>query len=579
MQHFSSFFRAEYLPDHKSDDNLRTKMARTQAACGCMDAICYETVAIDPVGVIDTSNGQYRGCSPVLFIGEDGKRLPCLSHMKLPPIEELEMTGPCKWTEQSMEACKMIGATALQGLYNRRCVECDSSGIDGLRFKYNGKIVARPVSSEELLPSGIDSSYTLLDLLQNIKTVTVRTIEIPGFSIELGDLTLYEQDPYDLTPFFQDLLDGAVRTFLDSLFGLLRPQDFSTNNPSISFSNTTIAEIMRVIDVYYQSRLAASVHINGLYVQGKILSFPLHKTIQTERPEASPIQEKFSGIALLFLSSCAFGGLLGAFLNKMRKGKTYVPLREKFAVLVGTVVFALEVTAYILRWAAEMEHYNFKKAFVHVDAQGAERFDSVIPFGFDLKGTGFIVTTYVAEISDASYNWTWLFIVGAAVSVVGLIASIWFGPSLYDQEGIEDEDNPKKNDDLKKDDEEKKETCNDNAQHAVQQHQHDDNASDVEEQKQDDGSLDVVEGQKQDDVASDVEEQKLDEDSVDDAGRLNTNGESEISIDLNASKRGKRTRQKEDEDSIHSGKLVTKSEILADFLNGSLRRRRNGQKE
>ncbi len=473
MPMLSSFLTGDLIPESISSsistNDFKSKVSWTQAACVCKDASCMESAAVDPIGFFNINNGLLRGRALVVFVADDGDLLPCLKHYSLPPIEELDVTGSCKWTTKSFEMCADIADTSeetyykIPQLYGHRCVECDDSDdIDGLRIMHHGKLVARAFNSSEMLTSYLpDPEMTLKDNLDSIP--------IPEGLNFAQEATAR----WVVKPFFVDGISSIFNLF----FAAMNPVDFGLERRETYASRASFAEITRVMDFAYHSQLGLFASLSSQEgIVEKMETLPMFVSKQLERPEAAPIQEILSSISLLLLASCGFGAILGSSLKKIIKscnkkqssamvknrnndevyknqightkkvdkgGRKCLQLFPGIAAVLGAfVVLALEALAYWLSWTAEKEHTQFSKAIVHMEVKGSKRF-TINPFGIsDMRGALFGVNTYVVELSDAGENWEWLYLTGMISCAVGLVLSAVFGPvfqEMVEEDNIDEE--------------------------------------------------------------------------------------------------------------------------------------------
>ena len=404
--YFTSFTRKGY-DEEVSKDNIKTKISSTQSYCVCADLKCQKRDAIDIRGVYEVDNGELRGFTPLKFLDENGKALPCLSNPKLPTIQDLQIQG-CSWKD----------------VRNRQVHKCGPNGIDGLRFidKETGRVYARSMNKSEIVPilSRADPDLSVEKALNSPlfmipeSTVEFETkISIPGTIFEIPI-----QLTQDIAPILNAAKDQMVITFFNAIARSLRAEDFPPENPG---SNATLAEIIRMSDAFSIDRLLLSVEgINDL-VNTTVYSSPLYMNLKGSRAETSPTQEIWSGVGTLIIQSCALGILVGGARRILEE---FGRLNGLFSIGTALIVLGTEIIAFSLRWMAEIDQNSFKEAMVLIVVTGADRFDGLLPLGVGMDGNYFAVTTYIVELSDASSNMTWLFVAGTVASTFCLLASI-----------------------------------------------------------------------------------------------------------------------------------------------------------
>eukprot|EP00978_Attheya_sp_CCMP212_P039931 scaffold212634_cov43-Attheya_sp.AAC.1 len=406
--YFTSFFRSGYH-EFVSNEKIKTKISWVQSSCICLDIMCNKTAAIDIEGIDEADNGEYRGRSPVVLLDEDGQELPCLGHSKIPPIVDLDVRG-CRWAHRTPR---------------RRVYDCGPEGVEELRFidKESGNTVGRSLNKTEILPklSNADPNWKLVEAVNNpLLTLPEAIVQfeatILGFEVPIS---------FDIAPFINTAMTQLVLTPFDIIFQALRPGDFTTDSPA---SEARLSEIVRVTDAFSNARLMSSVVGTGTFVDATIRASPLYMTLAGSRPETSAPQEIISGIALLGLASCGFGAFLGSFCQP--KNAFRRTITSLFSLVVSAMVLILEGIAYYIRWEAEADQNDFNEAMVLVDVAGADRFDGIIPLSAGKDGDTFVATTYVVELSDASYNFSWMFLLGSIVSAVGFCISFSLGWAL-----------------------------------------------------------------------------------------------------------------------------------------------------
>ncbi|GFH59445.1 predicted protein [Chaetoceros tenuissimus] len=465
LPYLTSFLAKDWLQYEDIGKNLRTKISWTQTACVCNDATCTAPYAVDFIGIFDVKKGQARGRSMIVFLGEDGNPLPCLTHVDLPPIQNLTISGSCESTVESRNKCKeFVGMDPTPNSW--RCVECEegnsgdgSGGIDGLEILLDGKIVARSLNATET--TGLRYPNNTID--DELDALKFPPVILPGIDLDVKIVGLKVVDsstgPIDMTEAAEDFVHGGVKAMTDFIVGNTFGDDFNEDNPA---SEATLADIIRSYDILSHTALVNFARLNrgNKTVIDKVASLPIYKTMETQHPDPLPLQEILSGITLLLISICALGTVLGSSARKIKNSKkekvkrnfifkeTIACLKSGFhlslPIIASLVIVALETSAYALNWKEENELLSFKKSIAYTEVKGADRLPLTtgsMMLGA-LNGTAFIVNTYVTEISDASADRGSVFVAGAVVSVVGLVLSIWYGYFIEaEDEGKESERN------------------------------------------------------------------------------------------------------------------------------------------
>ncbi len=405
-EYFTSFLRSGYQEGISGDD-IRTKISWAQSSCICKDILCEQTSSIDIIGVSQSDNGSTRGEVPIVFVDENGQDVPCLSHSKLPPIAELDIKG-CSW----------------DGF--RSVHRCDGGKVQSLRFidKKTGNEVARALNDTEIIPmlSRIDPDLTLESqingpLLQIQESIVdfATTVSIPGTVFEF-DLNFRQ----NIAPLLNSAKDELIVTIFDAFMGSLRPEDFPPERPA---SEAPAIDIIRMSEKFSKDRLLLSTYEFGNIANGTIYASPLHMNLKGQRPETSPPAENVSGIGILVISSCALGFVIGTIWRK----RAFRTLFGLFSILTAFSVFIFEAVAHGMRWSSEIAQSSFQEAMVLVAVTGADRFDGLTPLGIGMDGRPFIVTTYIVELTDASMDVTWLFVLGSIISLLSMLSSIYLG--------------------------------------------------------------------------------------------------------------------------------------------------------
>lgn len=383
LKHFTSFIRKDHVKE-EIKNNLRTKISWVQTACVCKDGECSESYAVDPVGVFDVTKGIVRGRSMLVFLGEDGKPMPCLTHVELPPIENLEISGSCESTVESRDKCSDSEGEFqkyIPGLHSWRCVECKGDkldGIDGIKIlSKDGTVVARTLDPKET--TGLEDPFRTVEEELNGQAIP----DIPplkGINMDMG-LTEVEfiNNPggYVLAKTFISVLDSLGEPYnetvrdgkiiVNSQFGNFTMPDIDINDSAKTFvrsgmkgianfilgnmigneydvsdiaSEATLVDIIRITDIASYTSLATFANLDPKSVRNstdaeekkierdmsivkKITSLPVYKTMETEHPDEIPTQEIVSGITLLLIACCAFGTVIGTFLRKKNESKNH----------------------------------------------------------------------------------------------------------------------------------------------------------------------------------------------------------------------------------------------------------------
>ena len=302
-----------------------------------------------------------------------------------------------------------------------------TDSVENLKFidRESGKAVARSLSKYEIVPqlSEFDPDLKMVDVVNHpLLQVNDSVIEYPVLFFEGGLLEFEYTFDFDLAPILNEAKTELILTTFDALGEAVRDEDFSPDYPA---SNATVAEIIRVSDAFTRNRLLTSVSWNESIVEATIRASPLFLVLSGSRPESSPPQEIYSGVALLVLASCGFGAVLAVFLRERNNAKA-------FALFVSLAYLFLETIAYYLRWEAENDQNTFNEAMVLVTVASGDRFGGLVPLSAGKDGVVFAVTTYSVEMTDESHDYSWLFISGAVGSIISLICSYVFGPDLVD---------------------------------------------------------------------------------------------------------------------------------------------------
>jgi len=413
--YFTSFFRTGKT-EFQSKDQIKFRASWAQSSCICLDISCTKMGAIDIFGVWESDNGELRGETPILLLDDDGQTpLPCLSHSKLPPIKDLDIIG-CNWNGTRFGRKNLVGV-----------FQCGPDSVENLKFidRESGKAVARSLSKYEIVPqlSEFDPDLKMVDVVNHpLLQVNDSVIEYPVLFFEGGLLEFEYTFDFDLAPILNEAKTGLILTTFDALGEAVRDEDFSPDYPA---SNATVAEIIRISDAFTKNRLLTSVSWNESIVEATIRASPLFLVLSGSRPESSPPQEIYSGVALLILASCGFGAVLAVYLRERNNAKA-------FALFVSFAYLFLETIAYYLRREAENDQNAFNEAMVLATVASGDRFGGLVPLSAGKDGVVFAVTTYSVEMTDESHDYSWLFISGTVGSIISLICSYVFGPDLVD---------------------------------------------------------------------------------------------------------------------------------------------------
>ena len=413
LDYITSFLR-KGKSEAISKDRIKTTISWTQSSCICLDTNCKSTGAIDIIGAWESDNGQMRGETPLLLLDDDGQsHLPCLSHSKLPPISELDVVG-CNWN--ATKNGEMI-----------EVFQCGPDSVENLKFiiKETGKTVARSLSKKEIVPqlSEFGPDLKMTDIVNSPSLeIEESIVEYPVTFFEGGTLEFDYTFYFDIAPVLNTAKRGLILTLFNALGEGVRDEDFNPNNPA---SEATLAEIVRVSDSFSNHRLLSSVSYVESFVEATVRASPLYMALEGSRPESSAPQEIVSGVALLAIACCGFG----AFSRTYIKNRTTPKL---FAVAASLLVLLLEIVAFYLRWNAESDKNNFNESMVFVEVAGADRFDGLLPLSAGKDGKTFIANTFVVELKDDSYDYTWVFISGTIASVSCLFLSYWLDPELME---------------------------------------------------------------------------------------------------------------------------------------------------
>jgi len=241
------------------------------------------------------------------------------------------------------------------------------------------------------------------------------TVSIPGTTFEF-DLNFRQ----DIAPLLNSAKDELIVTIFDAFMGTLRPEDFTLERPA---SEAPIIDIIRMSDKFSKDRLILSTYKFGNIANTTVYASPLHMNLKGQRPETSPPAENVSGIGILVIASCALGFVFGLIWRK----RAFRTLFGFFSILTAFSTFIFEAVAHAMRWSSEIAQNSFREAMVLVAVTGADRFDGLTPLGIGMDGRPFIVTTYIVELTDASMDVTWLFVLGSIISLISMGFSMYLG--------------------------------------------------------------------------------------------------------------------------------------------------------
>lgn len=383
LKYFTSFMTKDYVKE-EIKNNLRTKISWVQTTCVCKDGECSKSYAVDPVGVFDVTKGIVRGRSMLVFLGEDGNPMPCLTHVELPPIENLEISGSCESTVESRGNCSDSEGEfqkLIPGLHSWRCVKCKGDkldGIDGIKIlNKDGTEVARTLDPKET--TGLENPFRTVEDELNGQTIpdipplkcfniSMGLTEVP-FKNNLGGDTLrnlfkgfldalgenhteiktsgetivksgfgdYTTPDIDINDSAQNFVRSGMKGIANFILGNMIGNEYDVSNIA---SEATLVEIIRSADIVSYTSLANFANLDPKSVRNstdaekkkierdisivkKITSLPVYKTMETEHPDEVPPQEIVSGITLLLIASCAFGTVIGNFFRKKKESKNH----------------------------------------------------------------------------------------------------------------------------------------------------------------------------------------------------------------------------------------------------------------
>lgn len=375
--------------------------------CICDDYDCKQTKAMDMKGAIESDNHKYLGRTPLLFLDQNQK-VDCLADSFQYSLDDI-----------TSEGCDLVLGNSTAKKNHIYVKNCANGKIENLRItkRRSGTpraVIARPLDEWELFPdnmndSGVLPSKPISDFLEDFK-VPKTTFE---FEVPLSEVPWPPLDDVpvevDVTRQLEKVQNAMIKSLVDTVGSIMLPETF---NETSYASDATIASYFRILMDFSIRRMRKPLQSER---DSSVLSGePLYLDLIASRPQTTALPEIISGDVLLALTAGSFGWFLGVM--------------EAFQLFVASLAFGAELSAFILRWKAEVDLENWEEDMVLVDTTSDSRTREIpLALGRDMNPiTVSITMAKVVNSQDWSTEMGFL-IAGAIIAGICLILATYLG--------------------------------------------------------------------------------------------------------------------------------------------------------